>query len=97
MALVEGFRDEMEKVGNLRALVRRIKSSPALRRSIMRAALLGGGTGAASGAIDPEGSPLRGALVGSITGGLTGTAFPGWFSRANMRAADEARRSLRRR
>lgn len=93
--VLNGFRDELEKLGGLTSFVRRLQKSPELRRSIMRGSLLGAGTGAASGLMDQRRDPIHGALVGALTGGATGTAFPAWFSRGNMRAADEVARRIR--
>lgn len=92
-----GFADELVKVAKLRIgakFMKRLGKSKELRDAIKRSALLGGATGAASGALSRDDrSTLRkilgGATVGLAGGAITGATFPGWFARSNMRAADE--------
>jgi len=93
---IQGFSDELVKTANLKNFARRLVSSPELRHAIRRSAVLGAGTGAISGALQhktPEESRLKkilgAALLGGAGGAVTGAAFPGWFSRHSMRAADE--------
>ena len=103
---MSGFGDELVKVARLRSVAKfleRIEKSPGLRASLKRSTLLGAGTGAATGLVagdDDKGAIRRmvgGAAVGGLGGAITGGAFPGWFGRQNMRAADEVKRGLFRR
>ena len=95
-----GFADELVKVARLKGVkkfIDRLKKSKDLRASIKKSALLGGGTGAATGLLSRDDKPalrrvLGGAALGAVGGGITGAVFPGWFSRSNMLAADETLR-----
>jgi len=96
-----GFSMELTKVARLGAVARyleRLNASKGLRSAIRRSALLGAGTGAVSNVMagNSDQSTLRklitGAAVGGIGGAVTGGAFPAWFGRSNMRAADELKR-----
>lgn len=90
------FVDELEKVAGVTSLLRRLSESPALRKSVRHAALLGGGTGAVAGALshkNEDESRLRkilgGATLGALTGGITGAVHPGWYSRESRFAVGE--------
>lgn len=95
----EGFADELVKTagraGAIRRLVERINKSKDFRDAIRRSAVLGAGTGAATGALsgDKDKGLLRralgGAALGAVGGGITGAAFPGWFTKAMRLAPDE--------
>ena len=95
----EGFADELVKTAGrldaVRRLISRIKKSKDLRDAIRRSAVLGAGTGAATGVLggDKDKSILRralgGAAVGAVGGGITGASFPGWFTKAMRHAPDE--------
>lgn len=91
---VNGFSDELTKTAGLGSLIKRIRNSPELRKSILRSSLLGAGTGAVATAFqskDEKGERhlMRNILGGAAGGAVTGAAFPGWFSRRSMKATDE--------
>ena len=96
--MTEGFSDELVKLARLGAasrFMKRLKKSPQLRRSMARAGALGGGTAVAAELLGGDvslASLAKAGLIGTATGAGTGAAFPAWFSKANMRAADELRK-----
>ena len=103
---MHGFANELvkeAKLGSVSRFLKRIEKSPELRSSIRRSTLLGAGTGAATNVMagnDEQGILRRlmgGAAVGAVGGGITGGAFPAWFGKSNMRAADEVKKRLGRR
>lgn len=92
---LQGFADELVKTAGVgsaaKRLAERLRSSPELRKAIARSAALGAGTGALQTMVQPkdERKLLRNMAAGALAGGATGVAFPGWFGRSSMRAADE--------
>lgn len=95
LAAAGGLTGAALRSGALHRLVKRVKKSKDLRDAIRRSAVLGAGTGAATGVLggDKDKSILRralgGAAVGAVGGGITGAAFPGWFTKAMRLAPDE--------
>jgi hypothetical protein len=70
-------------------LVSDILDSSRYRHAILRAAALGGATGAVSGLMskgDTAGSrTARSGAIGAVTGAMTGVAFPAGFTASSMR------------
>jgi len=70
-------------------VIENLKKSPAHRKALMHASLLGAATGASGGLMSGGdgrlGNALRGAAGGALGGAVTGVAFPGWFSHTSRR------------
>ncbi len=94
-SLLRGFTDELVKTAGVTELVERAIGGPgsALRKAIARAAALGATTTATQTLVQPHDPRekqhlLRNALAGAAAGAVTGRAFPAWFARSQMRAAE---------